>query len=50
MGWDEGSLTEQQMKQTITTVTLMRRICKAKQKNAESNSLCPIPGTILCRD
>jgi len=31
MGWDEGSLTEQQMKKTVTAITLARRKCKTKQ-------------------
>jgi len=42
VGWDKGSLTEQQVKRTVTTKIQMRRIQKTKQ-NAESNSHCPHP-------
>jgi len=32
VGWDKGSLTEQQMKATVTTIILIRRIHKTKSK------------------
>jgi len=40
MGWDKGSLTKQQMKQTVTTTILTEY---TKQRNAQSNSNCWIP-------
>jgi len=31
MGWDKGSLTEQQRKQTVTTIILARRLSKSRE-------------------
>jgi len=38
MGQDKGSLKEQQMKQTVATIKLIRRINKTNSRNAQSNS------------
>jgi len=38
VGWDKGSLTEQQTKGIVTTTIPIRRIHKTKQQSAESNS------------
>jgi len=47
VGQGKGSLTEQQMKRTVTTIILLRRIDKANSRNAWSNSHCPMPHTLL---
>jgi len=40
VGWDEGSLAEQQMKQTVTTIIKIRRIYKkAKGRHRATPSL-----------
>jgi len=41
VGWDKGSLTEQQMKQTVTTTILIRRICKTVNAQSYSDHLMP---------
>jgi len=44
VGWDKGSLTEQQTKGTRTTMIQIRRIHNTKQCNTESRShLPPLP-------
>jgi len=35
MGQSKGSLMEQQRKQTIRTITLIRRICKKSREHTE---------------
>ena len=47
VGRDKGGLTEQKMKPTITTMVLIRRICKINHRTAQSNSHCPIPSALL---
>jgi len=47
LGQGKGSLTEQQMKRTVTTTSLIRRIYKTKQRNAQSNSHRPMPCVLL---
>jgi len=42
VGQDKGSLTEWQMKETVTTTILIRRIYKTKQQNAQNNSHRPM--------
>jgi len=43
VGWDKGSLTEQQTKGTVTTTVQIRRIHNTKQQNPQSRSHCPLP-------
>jgi len=45
MGWDKGSLTEQQTKQTVTTTKAIRRIYKTTAKCTEQLSLPSAPCT-----
>jgi len=45
--WDNGSLTGQQMKRTITTIILIRKIYKINSGNAQGNSHCPMPSVLL---
>jgi len=50
VGWDKGSLTEQQTKGTVTTMVSIRRIHITKQQNAEINSHRPLLRTLPSRD
>jgi len=46
VGWDKDSLTQQQRKQTITTVVLIKIIHKAREYT-EQFSHCPMPSMLL---
>jgi len=50
VGRDKGSLTEQQTKQTVTTIILIRRKYKTKQQNAQSSSHHPMLRALPSRD
>jgi len=50
VGWDKGSLTEQQTKRTVTTTILIRRIYKTNRENEQSYSHRQMPSAVLRQD
>jgi len=50
VGWDKGSLTEQQSKQTVTNNNTDKKNIQNKQQNTQSSSHHLMPRTLLSCD